>query len=487
MTTTPSGPTTAHRSHGSSHCNDNDAPTTVNQKRQRIELRSPTATDSTQRNEPLQSIVDPTVRYVLDSETSEKNWQKRREAANKKLLHQEIHESSWNIHTFKAHITILLREEYVDINTQYRWGGGTLLSRLCKSRNMMSHTDQQDAIMFLLENGADPNRGEVLRWIIKCYYQNKYTDSEFVGIFSRIIQDYSANVNYRDEQSGPFMLQPIHDYFYYGDDDDIDDENDGEGELKRKHISELQLWSDHCQIAISSFVQYGGDVNVQDITNHHTLLSLLCNIASDIKRYHSNNNEAFQSIVCSMTSSLLLHGADVDKGFDAITGLKAIHYACYTGYTPLVQLLLENHRNTGTTTIDCMIRSIKKTRYGNSNTTTAFHEITEDVEQFIPIAKMLVKYGATINSQDDYGNTILHIIVSYRYELNRGKIAQFLVNDCQADFLTIKNKKGKTVWDISRLNSNRFYCRMMEQKRRQQVYASLILLMHQKLLTTTAK
>jgi ankyrin repeat protein len=94
---------------------------------------------------------------------------------------------------------------------------------------------------------------------------------------------------------------------------------------------------------------------------------------------------------------LSLHGTDINKEYDNNTGWKAIH-----------RLLLENRHLTSTMTLECMIQL---TRQCFAAQTTAFHKVACIDEHFKSIVMMLVQYGANINSLDDHGNTILHVIV----------------------------------------------------------------------------
>jgi hypothetical protein len=97
------------------------------------------------------SVLDPTVRHVLDGKTSEEKVQ-RREAVNKKLigLRQELEKPNWKINGFKASVTILLQEEQADIDTECSHGN-TLLSGFCMGPELtetISDSDQYEAIMF---------------------------------------------------------------------------------------------------------------------------------------------------------------------------------------------------------------------------------------------------------------------------------------------------------------------------------------------------
>jgi hypothetical protein len=135
---------------------------------------------------------------------------------------------------------------------------------------IMSDSDQYEAVMFLLANGADPNRGNALHWLVLRFYcqQEALTEVEFKELFHRIIQDYGANVN-----DGPFMIEALHDCFYqtYGD--------------LKSNLPDLKGWSNRFLVAITIFVQYKSDINLQclkkerswgysDDSRHKTILSL---------------------------------------------------------------------------------------------------------------------------------------------------------------------------------------------------------------------
>jgi hypothetical protein len=126
------------------------------------------------------NILNIEIRIVLDFETPE-----RREKANKELvsLAFKIQQSRLGIHAFRATVTVLLQQDNVNINATSSYGR-TLLFKICRATNI-SHSYQYDAIMFLLANGADPNRGSVLRWVSLRYLQNKCTELEFAELFNK--------------------------------------------------------------------------------------------------------------------------------------------------------------------------------------------------------------------------------------------------------------------------------------------------------------
>jgi hypothetical protein len=109
-----------------------------------------------------------------------------------------------------------------------------------------------------------------------------------------------------------------------------------------------------------------------------------------------------------------------------------------------------------------------------------------------------------MNCQDGDGNTILHILLLDTIQQKYDSIVQFLIDECNADYQNIKNKKGQTAWDIgvhewnkasmawdigvqertkasSRCKEQYYYRRklyhILQQKRRQQMYP-IILLLH---------
>jgi ankyrin repeat protein len=162
---------------------------------------------------------------------------------------------------------------------------------------------------------------------------------------------------------------------------------------------------------------------------------------------------------------MLRHGADINKGSDDKSGWKALHNACYTGNVNLVQILLSHHCDTNMkNTVDTLIRSTYD-KWNEHNQTTAFHVIDHNSEHFATIVNMLVEYGADINIPDRYGNTILQTVLMAQPNQNRGEIVQFLLDDCNADFLTLKNHNGKTAWDISFQDNTELCHVVIEQKR----------------------
>jgi hypothetical protein len=85
------------------------------------------------------------------------------------------------------------------------------------------------------------------------------------------------------------------------------------------------------------------------------------------------------------------------------------------------------------------------------------------------------------------------MVVAYHNELNETNI-QFLINDCHADYLMIRNDKGKTAWDYCMIQKKEHHScpstttatsppnvtkriampyKILEQKRRQQIMVSL--------------
>jgi ankyrin repeat protein len=108
--------------------------------------------------------------------------------------------------------------------------------------------------------------------------------------------------------------------------------------------------------------------------------------------------------------------------------------------------------------------------------TTALHEI--DCEHFMLIVNMLLLYGADINSQDSTGNTVLHVILLNENISSKEAIVQFLLEDCHANFLCIKNNDGRTPWELVRPIRNSSVYNIMKWKQIQQIYTSLLLCNH---------
>jgi ankyrin repeat protein len=313
----------------------------------------------------------------------------------------------------------IIQKYRATVNHPDKRTGHTLLFDICHDTEM-SDNDQYDAIKFLLFHGADPNQGNVLRWLVLHYYDNKISKSKFSELFCLIVEKYGSNVNYHDEFNAPFLLAAVHDYFYNVEDD-----------IRGRVLSNnLQSWSEKFIESITIFLQYSGDIDIQHPKNHKTLLSLICDLPTDMKNYISENSEddehdeedheenddeddedddnqladyeALRSIVCNISNLLLRHGADTEKGYNRKHGWKALYNACYTGNSRLVQLLLENHRNVS---IDCMIQS----QYSEEtkHQTTAFHVIDHYSEHFVLIVTLLLQYVDDINVPNSDGDAIL--------------------------------------------------------------------------------
>jgi hypothetical protein len=197
---------------------------------------------------------------VLNDETFEKKLQ-RKEEANEKIfnLGWDTHHRTWKIHEFIATVSMLIHQDNTDINTEYheqRYKGGpilcvyNILSVLCcrsVATEGMSDSDQYDAIMFLLANGADPSQGFVLYWVVLRFYCDKCSDSDFVELFRLMIEKYGAVVNFQDQAIGACMIKVLDEYLY-------DDQ-----------VSSLQSWSHQFQVATATFLQFNGDINIQHL------------------------------------------------------------------------------------------------------------------------------------------------------------------------------------------------------------------------------
>jgi hypothetical protein len=152
-------------------------------------------------------VLDSKIRNFVknESEISEK-----RKKANRKLLHlvYKLRQSDCNLQFFKAHVTILLQQDKADINVQFA-NGKTLLATICEEAEI-SDQNQYNVILFLLEQGADPNQGKVLRWIVYHFYKKiRCKHSEYVTLMKSVIRDYNANVNYQDKRTGNTLLYDI--------------------------------------------------------------------------------------------------------------------------------------------------------------------------------------------------------------------------------------------------------------------------------------
>jgi Ankyrin repeats (many copies) len=323
-----------------------------------------------------------------------------------------------------------------------------------------------ETITNLLAQGADPNVGCVLTSVVHRYCRNKITEYEFVEIFHRMVQEYGADVNFQTERYGPWIVTMI-------------------DHLIQKYNENRRVLTDCFYVIIANFLKHKGDINIQNAKTGSTILSSVCHripyMWSSLARTKWSNN---------IVKFLLDCGADVETGY-GYNGYKAIHVACNFFNTSLVQFLLEGHKvKNNNVPIDHIIQSEKYQ-------TTTFHVINHFHERFIPIVKLLLQYDANINIQDGEGNTILHQVVSMGDHRSE-QIVQFLLDDCHADYLTIKNIYGQTAWDIKmmHLNSkdntssmNKKQSRLiehyvvMEQKRRQQIFSSILLFCSTKRLT----
>jgi hypothetical protein len=176
----------------------------------------------------------------------------------------------------------------------------------------MSDSDQYDAVMFLLSHGADCNRGNVLFWVRLQFYSDKCTDLDFIELFRLMIEKHGADANFQDLGIGPCMLDALNEYLY-------DDET-----------AMLPTFSDQFMVAITTFLRYNGDINIQHLRNLTTLVSSLCQKYLHMKQYVHAKYKAFHSNVCNIATVLLCHGADLNKWVNLDDGWKAIHYSCDT-------------------------------------------------------------------------------------------------------------------------------------------------------------
>jgi hypothetical protein len=196
----------------------------------------------------------------------------------------------------------VIQEYGGNVNYQDKGTGHTLLFSLCQ-RTGISDSNQCDAIMSLLANGADPDQGHVLHWVVLQFYHDKISEAEFLELLRRIVEDYNANVNYQDERMGPYMIDAVYNFFYH-DNGDI-----------QYILSNLQLWSDKFIVVVTSFLQHGGDINIQHAKESKTILSLLCGIPAHMKPQddvsydeHDDENhydvvyESLQPIVCNLST-----------------------------------------------------------------------------------------------------------------------------------------------------------------------------------------
>jgi ankyrin repeat protein len=329
----------------------------------------------------------------------------------------------------------------------------------------MTYQDHIDVIMFLLEKGADPNQAQVLSWVMTRYCYNIITESEFIEMFHRMIEAYGADVNAREDgTNAPWILTVVNDLM----DEDL---------MISGVSNNERLWTEFLYVIISTFLKHHGDINIQNTKTGSTILSTVCD-----RIKYGLENERIQNLYNVV--KFLLRCSDVGYGCCLHkAGYKAIHKACQKGDTTLVQMLLEAHNMMkNDIPMDRIIRSkiVDKDKYQ----TTAFHVMCHynnhgqliHNDQFIPIVKLLLQYNANVNAQDSKGSTILHQFVSGSRDDRRETIVKFLLEDCNADYLTIRNNNGQTAWDMNRMHRNQennniiLHHVVMEQKRRLEMF-----------------
>jgi ankyrin repeat protein len=416
--------------------------------------------------------------------------QRTKEEVNRQFctLWKTMSEPNWTIQVFIENVTTLLDQYHADINATEGYWKDTLLARICRCEHyQLSYYDQYDAICHLLNHNADPNLGDILSWVLNKYLDGVFSEALFQEMFHCMIANYGANVNHWNEQHNPLMIDALQDLCHHS-------------AIMVSGISNITQWSDRFIYAMKLFLQYKGDINSQSSHTGWTLLSMLSYFTVGL-HYDDNQMEILQH-VHKIMKFLLESGANIDIGYGYQNGNKTIHNACMTGNLELVQLLLEHHgchtnNHINPIPLDHILRS---EYYGDDDDqqTTAFHvAMKENKVHFIPVAQLLLQYDADINIQDSIGNTILHDLVrSYKNDELNETILRFILDDCHADYLMIRNNDGNTAWDYGRIQKKKHYhsfskntttattsppnvvirimpYEMMEQKRRQQIMSSI--------------
>jgi hypothetical protein len=187
-----------------------------------------------------------------------------------------------NVHSYLAAYTAILQYEHGDIDLKFP-SRDTLLSSICRNNDTLSFQNQYDAILLLLDNGADPDRGQVLGWILHRYYQGQCSEWEFIGLFQRIMDNYAVDVNYQEKYVAPFMMESLHNFFY---------EKNNKYRLQMR-LPNLHSWSDQFIVATTIYLQYGCNINIRHSRDEPTLLSKLCNIMKDLKNSIEKYNEMY--------------------------------------------------------------------------------------------------------------------------------------------------------------------------------------------------
>jgi hypothetical protein len=86
--------------------------------------------------------------------------------------------------------------------------------------------------------------------------------------------------------------------------------------------------------------------------------------------------------------------------------------------------------------------------------TTAFQVIDSRDPNFYDIINLLIEYGCAVNAQDCDGGTMLHSFLGVSHFFD-SIIVQFLIDDCQIDYLSQKSNDCIYAWDIGTMIKNR--------------------------------